>query len=218
VFSIIKTPKVFSLIFKDYLWHFSRKNKILYLTFDDGPTPIITQWVLKQLKNYQAKATFFCLGKNVENNINIFNDILKKGHTIGNHTYNHLNGLNTNTKDYINNIAKAQQEFLKTNKSLLSIKPLLFRPPYGKCWPKQLKYLINKGYKPVFWDVLSRDFDKNITKGKCLKNVLKKTENGSIIVFHDSVKAFDKLKFVLPKILEYYTLKGYQFKAIKDIA
>ncbi len=218
MFSIVKTPKVFQSFFGNYLWHFSRKDKTLYLTFDDGPTPKITFWVLKQLKNYKAKATFFCLGKNVIKNPDIFNEILSAGHTIGNHTYNHLNGLNTNTKVYLNNIEKTHQEFLKSNKSFFNKRPLLFRPPYGKCWPKQLKYLINKGYKPVFWDVLSRDFDSNTTKEKCLNNVLKSVENGSIVVFHDSVKAFEKLEFVLPKILEYFTLKGYKFKAIKGIA
>ena len=218
MFSIVKTPSIFPLLFKKYLWHFSRKDKILYLTFDDGPTAKITPWVLTQLNNYKAKATFFCIGKNVVKNTTTFKNILTAGHAIGNHTYNHINGLKTNTNDYLNNIDKTHREFLKNNKSFENKHPLLFRPPYGKCKPKQLKYLIKNVYKPVFWDVLSRDFDLNITKEECLNNVLKSVENGSIIVFHDSVKAFNKLVFVLPKILEYFTIKGYQFKAIKDIA
>lgn len=214
---MVKTPRIFSLIFRNYLWHFSRKNKVLYLTFDDGPIPKITPWVLDLLKEFNAYATFFCIGKNAAKNSDIFNRIINDGHVIGNHTYNHLNGITTNTEKYLNNIEQTHKEFLKNNKFIFSNNPLLFRPPYGKLWPKQLNSLIKKNYKPVFWDVLSRDFDLNITKEKCLNNVLKFTKNGSIIVFHDSEKAFEKLQFVLPKALKYFALKGYQFKAIKDI-
>lgn len=203
---LIKTPGLVKVLFKNWVWSFSSKEKVIYLTFDDGPTPEITDWTLHQLQQYNAKATFFCIGKNIEAHPKIYKNILAQNHAVGNHTNNHLNGFKTKTATYLKNL-----EFPITNTSQTS---KLFRPPYGKLKFSQAKKIRKKGYKIIMWDVLSADFDTNISPEKCLKNVVANAHNGSIIVFHDSVKAQEKLQFVLPKILEYYADKGYTFKAI----
>lgn len=211
---LVKTPEIIASVFKSYTWHFSRDTKNIYLTFDDGPMAEITPWVLKQLKNFNAKATFFCIGDNVQKYPTVFNDIINEGHNIGNHTLNHLNGFKTKTATYIENIEAAHNIFTSINPQFSKNKPLLFRPPYGKIKPKQAKILKERGYEIILWDVLSRDFDIKLKGEFCVENVIKNTKKGSIIVFHDSLKASDRLYFTLPKILEYYTEKGYAFKAI----
>jgi len=203
-FYTIKTPSIIQRVFSGYRWRFSSVTKEIYLTFDDGPTPEITTFVLNELKKHQAKATFFCIGKNVKKHLTIYKRIKKEGHAIGNHTYNHLNGFRTNNTNYIENILQAEK-LIETN---------LFRPPYGRLKSSQARSIISKGYKIIMWDVLSGDFDTTITPEKCLKNVLDKTTNGSIVVMHDSEKAKDKIFYTLPKILSYYQEKGYLFKAI----
>ena len=203
-FYTIKTPSIIQRIFSNYRWRFSSVPKEIYLTFDDGPTPEITTFVLNELKKHKAKATFFCIGKNVKKHLTIYKRIKKEGHAIGNHTYNHLNGFRTNNTNYIENILQAEK-LIETN---------LFRPPYGRLKSSQARSIISKGYKIIMWDVLSGDFDTTITPEKCLKNVLDKTTNGSIVVMHDSEKAKDKIFYTLPKILSYYQEKGYLFKAI----
>jgi len=210
----VRTPEIMASLFKNYNWHFSRDTKNIYLTFDDGPITGITPWVLNQLKIFDAKATFFCIGDNAIKYPNIFNNIITEGHTIGNHTFNHIKGLKTATDLYIKNTEKAHRTFNKINPNFSKKSTLLFRPPYGKIRPKQTKILLEKGYAIILWDVLSRDFDTKIKKENCLKNVLENTKNGSIVVFHDSYKASEKLIYTLPKILEYYTEKGFKFKAI----
>lgn len=202
----VKIPKIFKSIFKQWIWNFDTDKKEVYLTFDDGPIPEVTPWVLKQLKIYNAKATFFCIGDNIKKHPNILKDILKENHSLGNHTFNHLKGWNTDTQKYIKNTDKAQK--------LLPVDCKLFRPPYGKITKKQSKSIIKKGYRIVMWNVLSGDFDKNLTPKDCTKNVLKNIENGSIVVFHDSIKAFPRLKETLPAVLAFLTKKGYVFKAI----
>lgn len=161
---IVKTPKIISSVLRGYIWHFSRQKKELYLTFDDGPIPKITPWVLDRLKEVNAKATFFCVGENVKAHPEIFNRILKEGHSIGNHTFDHLNGLKTSTKHYIENIEKTKNCFLKNNTTFFLNKNLLFRPPYGKISPRQTKIIKTKDYKIVLWDVLSRDYDTNLSR------------------------------------------------------
>lgn len=203
---LVKTPHLIKLIFRNWVWSFSKKEKALYVTFDDGPTPEVSEWTLNELKKHQAKATFFCIGKNVAQHPKLYQKIIDQGHSIGNHTHNHLNGLKTTTAAYIDNIAKAEVT-LQNNKKL-------FRPPYGKFKRSQAQKLRKKGYKIIMWDVLSADFDTTISPEKCLENVIRYTDNGSIIVFHDSIKARKNLYFTLPKILEYYTEKGYIFKSI----
>jgi len=203
-FYTIKTPSIIQRVFSNYRWRFSSVPKEIYLTFDDGPTPEITTFVLNELKKHKAKATFFCIGKNVKKHLTIYKRIKKEGHAIGNHTYNHLNGFRSNNTNYIENILQAEK-LIETN---------LFRPPYGRLKSSQARSIISKGYKIIMWDVLSGDFDTTITPEKCLKNVLDKTTNGSIVVMHDSEKAKDKIFYTLPKILSYYQEKGYLFKAI----
>lgn len=216
----IKTPNLVKIIFNKWVWSFSSKEKTIYLTFDDGPTPEITNWTLNQLKKYNAKATFFCIGKNIERHPEIFKKIIAAQHTVGNHTHNHLNGWKTNIQDYFTNFLKADQtisynlkEYSKSENTITQTGKL-FRPPYGKISLKQSEKIRNNNYKIIMWDVLSADFDTTITKKECLKNIIENLQNGSIVVFHDSEKASKKLKYVLPKILEYYSDKGYNFKRI----
>ena len=203
-FYTIKTPSIIQRVFSGYRWRFSSVTKEIYLTFDDGPTPEITTFVLNELKKHKAKATFFCIGKNVKKHLTIYKRIKKEGHALGNHTYNHLNGFRSNNTNYIENILQAEK-LIESN---------LFRPPYGRLKSSQARSIIGKGYKIIMWDILSGDFDTTITPEKCLKNVLDKTTNGSIVVMHDSEKAKDKIFYTLPKILSYYQEKGYLFKAI----
>lgn len=203
---LIKTPSLIKLFFNNWVWSFSSKEKVLYLTFDDGPTPNITNWTLAKLKEYNAKATFFCIGKNVVKYPEIYKNITNQKHTIGNHTNNHLNGYKTTTEAYLENIHLSAKN--------LGEKITLFRPPYGKLKLSQAKKIRKEGYKIIMWDILSADFDTTISSEECLANVIKNVKNGSIIVFHDSVKAQKKLEFVLPEILAYYTEKGYCFNAI----
>ena len=203
-FYTIKTPRVIQRLFSNYTWRFSSVPKNLYLTFDDGPTPEVTSFVLQQLKKYNAKATFFCIGKNVESEQTLYETILNDGHAVGNHTFNHLNGLKTKHSDYIENVQQAAAH----------IRSNLFRPPYGKLKTSQGKALQKEGYKIVMWDVLSGDFDTKITPEKCLKNVLDNATQGSIVVMHDSIKAREKIYYCLPKILAHFSKKGFEFRAI----
>ena len=205
-------------------------KKEIFLTFDDGPTPEITKFVLSELKKYNAKATFFCIGKNIKKHPEIFDEVISECHSVGNHTQNHLNGWKTEKGEYLENVLKCEtnlqgfknlvglnkNETKNTYKVLetLQEKPKLFRPPYGKIKKSQAKEVLKKGYKIIMWDVLSADFDTSISKEKCLENVLQNTKNGSIIVFHDSVKAAERMKYALPIVLKEFSEKGFVFKAI----
>jgi len=207
----VKTPGLVQKIFHNYAWRIRTKKKEIYLTFDDGPIPDFTPWVLKTLKKYDAKATFFCVGENIERNPDIFEQIVNDGHRVGNHTFNHLQGWKTSTEKYIKNILKAESYFqeLPKNKGAK-----LFRPPHGRIKPVQSRILRKKGYKIVMWDVLSGDFDQSLSKEQCLEHTLKHINSGSIVVFHDSVKSFKNLDYVLPRVLEYYSSKAYEFKSL----
>lgn len=211
-FYFAKTPIIVQRLFKNYNWSFYSSDKVIYLTFDDGPTQEITEWTLDVLKKFNAKATFFCIGKNIENYPEIIEKIITDKHSVGNHTYNHLNGWRTENVSYVENILKGEKVIKQFNNSTTQQK--LFRPPYGKIKPQQAKKLRKKGYKIILWDVLSADFDQSISKEKCLENVLKNTKKGSVIVFHDSVKASENLKYVLPKVLAHFSKKGFDFKSI----
>ncbi|WP_033564405.1 polysaccharide deacetylase family protein [Sphingobacterium sp. SYP-B4668] len=183
----------------DVLWNQSRNEKKLYLTFDDGPIPEITPFILDTLKEFNVKGTFFCVGENVQKYPDIFQRILEEGHQVGNHTYNHLKGWNTPDEIYIDNIERCQQ-LTQTS---------LFRPPYGRPKRSQLRQL--QHYKVIMWDVLSGDFDLQLSPQKCLQNVLKHSQNGSIIVFHDNIKAVPRVEYALPRAIVHFLNKGFEF-------
>ena len=220
-FYLIKTPKILINLFSSLMWRKSTSKKELYLTFDDGPIPEVTPFVLDALKKANAKATFFCIGENIEKYPHIFQRIISEQHAVGNHTDTHLNGWKTTTKNYIDSIELCQSKIQNSltnniNNRQNSKKNILFRPPYGKITSKQSKTLRKKGYQIVLWDVISADFDSKITKEKCLQNVVKNTAKGSIIVFHDSLKAQEKMEFTLPKVLSYFSEKGFIFKTLTE--
>ncbi|HWW40579.1 polysaccharide deacetylase family protein [Pedobacter sp.] len=203
---LVKSPLLLKWYYPSLVWNKSRSDKVIYLTFDDGPIPDVTDFVLKTLKSFQAKATFFCIGDNITKYPEIFERVIGDGHRIGNHTYNHLKGWKTTDELYLRNFSKCQ-ELTATN---------LFRPPYGRIKKSQIKE-IRKYYpnmKIIMWDVLSGDFDINLAPHKCFKNVIKHTVNGSVIVFHDSLKAFDRLEYALPRTLQYFHERGYTFETL----
>lgn len=204
----VKTPWWLKQLYSSRIWSIDTNEKKIYLTFDDGPHPTITPFVLGELKKYGAKATFFCIGKNVVSYPGVYQQILDEGHRTGNHTQNHLNGWQTVNDIYFSDIEEAT----------LYINSDLFRPPYGRIRSSQAKYIRRamdkETAKIVMWDVLSGDFDKSTTPEQCLKNVVEKTNDGSVIVFHDSVKAWEKLSYTLPRILEHFSRKGFNFSAI----
>ena len=210
----VKTNRFVKLLFPNYIWDIPNKDNKIFLTFDDGPVPEVTEWVLEQLKLYNAKATFFCIGHNIEKHPDIFHKIVTEGHAIGNHTFNHLKGWKTADDTYLENIKKCSLIISKFSESgeqnaKDNYKRELFRPPYGKIKPAQSGVLRKLGYKIIMWDVISMDFDPTVSEEKCLENVLKNVSSGSIIVFHDSVKAEQNLQYVLPKTLVYLKEKGF---------
>ena len=273
----VKTPRIAKELFPNYIWNINTNKKELYLTFDDGPTPEITDFVLEQLAAYNAKATFFCVGANVEKHPDIFNRIMVSGHAIGNHTQHHIKGWKTSTNGYLEDIASAEAflrkatskfqenvnskvegvnnkfhpetseghpiDMVDVSESLIGLNqnkttnvkltqnlrintcrseiinggasiPKLFRPPYGQIKPNQGRRLMALGYRIILWDVLSFDWDSTVSEDKCLENVISKSQSGSIIVFHDSIKASRNMQYTLPRVLNSYTEKGFVFKAL----
>ncbi len=205
MFYLVKTPWWLKKLYPDCTWQLPAGEKKIYLTFDDGPHPTATTFVLDTLRQYNAKATFFCIGKNVVEHPEVYRQVLDQGHAVGNHTFNHLNGWKTDDATYIENVTAAQKH----------IDSHLFRPPYGRATKFQLKLLAEKyGLNPIMWTVLSGDFDTSLSKENCLKHVLKKTSDGGIVVFHDSEKAFERMQFALPKVLEHFSGKGFIFGKI----
>jgi peptidoglycan/xylan/chitin deacetylase (PgdA/CDA1 family) len=201
---MIAPPLIFKKIFSNQLiCDIPGSDKTIYLTFDDGPTPEISDFVIETLNRYNAQATFFCLGKNIEKNQDVFQRLLTNNHKIGNHTYNHLNGWKTNNALYYENIDKFNKIY-QTD---------IFRPPYGRIKLSQLRYL-KKIYRIYLWSVISYDFDENISPDICLANVIKNTKTGSVIVFHDSFKAKKNLVYTLPRVLDYFSEKHYTFAKI----
>ncbi len=198
-----KTPDIVKPLASDFLWSFPRDTKDIYLTFDDGPTPQITGEILSTLDKFHAKATFFCIGGNAANNPGVYNNILHRGHAVGNHTWNHMSGWEYSDFSYFRNVLECAS-VVKSN---------LFRPPYGRIKRSQARSL-KKHFTLVMWDVLSGDWDKTISREKCLKNVIGNAREGSIIVLHDSEKAYKNMRYTLPRSLEYLSEKGYKFKCI----
>lgn len=195
-------PQFIKYIAPSYTWWAKTSQKAIFLTFDDGPHPEITPWVLEELDKYNAKASFFCVGENVLKFPEIYQKILDKGHVVGNHTFNHLKGWETNNKGYFENIEKAGT-FIKSN---------YFRPPYGKMKPSQANYLKNK-FELVMWSHLSRDYDAELNIGESL-HAMKKAKPGAILVFHDSQKSISNLQQLLPELLHYFNEKGYSFLSL----
>jgi peptidoglycan/xylan/chitin deacetylase (PgdA/CDA1 family) len=235
---LVKTPKFVQRMFPERVWTFpipdypdGKTQNTIYLTFDDGPIPEVTPWVLEELKKYHAKATFFCIGDNIKKHPGLFRRIIAEGHSAGNHTFDHLNGWKTNTEEYIDNVLNAEEEIMKWSKvespmsedeinpnSPISDQPStlsnLFRPPYGKLSSRQSQILRQKGYNIIMWDVLSGDFDASISEENCFNNVSECIKPLSIVVFHDSLKAGKKLRYVLPKVLELISEKGWNCEKI----
>ena len=201
-----KTPRIIQRLFPSIVWKGEHSDGNLYLTFDDGPIPEVTEWVLDQLEKYGICATFFCIGDNVRKHPEIYNRIIEKGHMVGNHTYDHLKGWSVSTEKYLSNVEKASK-YIDSN---------LFRPPYGKMTLSQLKQL-KKHYKIVYWDTLAIDWENKLTSKECIDNVLKNVEAGSIIVFHDSLKAWPRLKEALPIVLGSLLDDGYNFATLSKI-
>lgn len=200
---LVRPPGLLRKIYKNSLWRMNSDERIIYLTFDDGPIEELTPWVLDVLKQYNVKATFFCVGNNIHKHNPIFQRLLQEGHRVGNHTYNHIKGWKTKTAAYLENVEQCQQ-LTQTN---------LFRPPYGRIKKKQFS-LISQAYTVVFWDVLTHDYDQLISPQICLENSIKYTRNGSIVVFHDNIKAQKNLKFVLPQYIEHFLKLNYKFAVL----
>ncbi|NUY81577.1 polysaccharide deacetylase family protein [Flavobacterium sp. MAH-1] len=207
----IKTHWLIKKLFPQFVWSIASQHKKVYLTFDDGPIPEATGFVLEQLRNFNAKATFFCIGDNIRKNPDIFRQILAEGHTFGNHTFNHLNGWKTPEADYLENVRLCQDEI----DALTTDESRLMRPPYAKVTSAQSRELRKLGYKIIMWDVLSADFDQSITPEKCLENVLKNIRPGSIVIFHDSQKALRNMSFALPETLKYLKENGFTCEALR---
>lgn len=206
MFYFVKTPWLLKKLYPGCVWKIDTEEKTLYLTFDDGPHPEVTPFILGELKKYKAFATFFCIGNNVKKYPEHYKDIIEDGHRIANHTFDHLNGWKTSDNIYLENIAKAAG-IIDSN---------LFRPPYGRITKFQLEALKGNrlNLRTIMWSVLSGDFEEKLSEENCYLNVINNSGPGSIIVFHDSKKAFARLKYALPRMLEYFSLAGYQFKAI----
>ncbi|MES2732704.1 MAG: polysaccharide deacetylase family protein [Bacteroidota bacterium] len=203
-----KTPFLLKWLYPGFWWSRASQEKIIYLTFDDGPIPEVTEWVLETLGKFGAKATFFCVGDNVRKNPEVFQKLLAQGHGLGNHTFNHLNGWQVETNQYLENILQCHEEMRITGDKLL------FRPPYGRIKRDQVR-LVQQAYQIVMWDVLTGDFDAKLLPTDCLKKAIQHTRKGSIIIFHDSLKAEKNLRYALPRYLEHFTRLGYRFETLQ---
>jgi len=202
---LVKTPQFIQKLFPNFTWRIPTNDKVIHLTFDDGPIPEVTPWVLEQLAQHDAKATFFCVGDNVRKHPEVLDMVRQAGHSLGNHTFNHLNGWLSDNMQY----------FLNVRRCAHALRSNLFRPPYGRLKPRQGDFLL-RHYRIVMWDVLSGDFDPEITAEQCLQNVLENARRGSIVVFHDSLKAWEKLQYVLPMVLAHFTSNGYRFERLEE--
>lgn len=200
---LVKTPKVIQKLLPNFHWRIATEEPVLYLTFDDGPIPNVTPWVLEQLAAYNAEATFFCVGENARKYPELLQQVLDAGHTVGNHTMQHLDGWVTENLPYFHDIRHASKVVNST----------LFRPPFGRIKPRQAQFL-QRHYDIVMWDVLSGDFDPHLEPEECVKNVTNNAQNGSIVVFHDSLKAQEKLEFALPRVLKHFAELGYRFSKL----
>ncbi|MDL2221451.1 polysaccharide deacetylase family protein [Parabacteroides sp. OttesenSCG-928-N08] len=198
---IEQPPWFYRILFPGTIWRLPAKKKCVYLTFDDGPIPEITPWVLDILDQYGVKATFFCVGDNVRKYPEVYQMVLERGHHTGNHTFNHIQGIRFWTKNYVANVQQAAQ----------LVKSHLFRPPHGHMRAPQIRFL-RKQYRIIMWDVVTRDYSPHMTPNGVLNVVKRYTRNGSIIVFHDSLKAEHNMREAMPKAIEWLLQEGYEFK------
>lgn len=207
--NFFRAPFFLPWLYPDLIWRIPTVEKEIYLTFDDGPIPGPTDFVLETLKKYNCKATFFCIGDNVRKHPEVFSKVLEAGHIIGNHTFNHLKGWSASVTRYVENVKQFDDQ-VRQESSELKVK--LFRPPYGRITRSQIKSLHD--YKIVMWDVLTIDYNKNVSPEECYKKSVGATRPGSIVVFHDSLKAEHNMMYALPRFIEYFLEQGYVFKAI----
>jgi peptidoglycan-N-acetylglucosamine deacetylase len=211
---LVRPPYLLKKLYSKAIWRMDKTQKKIYLTFDDGPISQITPWVLDVLKQHNIKATFFCVGENIVKHPNVYRRILAEYHAVGNHTYNHLNGWNTHTNTYIDNVILCDKA-METGENKQQV---LFRPPYGKAKKSQMSQLFKnkvQHYSIILWDVLSGDYDSKTSPEKCLSNVINNVRNGSIIVFHDSLKSQKNLEYALPRFIEHAKSKGFEFEKLE---
>ncbi len=209
-------PSTIQWLIPSCTWRKVGQEKVIYLTFDDGPHPEITAWVINELKKHQIKATFFCVGDNLKKHPETAKQLLTEGHQIGNHTMHHIKGWKHKNVDYIKDIEDCDTEIRKIHEQLNDEKaqPRLFRPPYGQIKPSQIKLLRAKGYEIIQWSDLSCDYDKHLNCEKSLSALVKNAKPGSIVVFHDSEKAENQLKQILPSYLEAMLAEGFTFETL----
>lgn len=208
-FHIYKTPRLLKKLYPAGIWRKETNRPVIYLTFDDGPVPIATPYVLDCLSKYSAKATFFCVGDNIGKHPAVMQQVVSAGHTIGNHTHNHLKGWNTNTETYLQNVALCDGEIVNaTGRS-----SRLFRPPYGRISPRQTK-MLKDNYDIIMWDVLSGDYNSGLSSESILANIIKSTSSGAIVVFHDSMKALPHLENILLPYMDHFSKKGFAFESL----
>ena len=199
---IEQPPQIIRCLYPSAIWRMDKDKKAVYLTFDDGPIPRVTPWVLDVLDKYGIKATFFMVGDNIRKHPDEFRMVVERGHRIGNHTFNHIRGLNYDINSYLENTDKACRMMMNTD---------LFRPPHGYMSPKQYAEL-KKRYKIIMWDLVTRDYNRKFTGEQILQKVKKYVRNGSIITFHDSLKSEENIRYALPKAIEWLMEQGYEFK------
>lgn len=200
-----QVPDYIQKIWRTPIWRINPDEKSVYLTFDDGPNPKVTPLVLDILDKFGVKATFFCVGENVKKYPEVFREVKRRGHTVGNHTFNHLKGYKSSTQDYVKNVWKAD-EYVHSN---------LFRPPHGRIKLSQIRTL-KKDFKIIMWDFITYDFESKVTPDAILKEVKKRTRNGSIVIFHDSLKAEKNMLAALPKALEFWKEEGYEICSLVE--
>lgn len=205
-----RSPAFYRWLFPNLLWRLPGQGRTLYLTFDDGPIPGPTEFVLDTLRQWQIKATFFLIGDNIRKHPGVFQRIIREGHAVGNHTFNHLDGWKTGAQKYAENVEACRRQMDVSGKE----KTLYFRPPYGKITPGQVKLL--QQYRIVMWDLLTNDFRKELKPEICLANTLRRLRPGAIIVMHDSLKAETNLSYVLPRLLEEAKKQNYVFKRLDE--
>ena len=203
---LVKSPFFLRWYYPSLIWNKARSEKAIYLTFDDGPIPDVTDFVLKTLQDFDAKGTFFCIGDNIRKHPEVYDRLIAAGHRIGNHTFNHLKGWKTEDGAYLKNFEQCQG----------LTDTMLFRPPYGRIKKSQASAIkaLHPEMEIIMWDVLSGDFDTELTPEKCFNNVIRNTGNGSIVVFHDSLKAFDRLQYALPRTLAFFKERGFVFRTL----